>query len=139
MDGVGLRGVGAGKVSGEVVFHDGPLSFLGDVDPDKGTLIKNGETIDIRDKVLIFTEGAGSTVGSYVIYNLKLNGKAPKALVMRRADAIISIGCILGDIPLVHRVPAEGWPFISNGDLAEVDPSNGEVRIWNRHTGSARE
>jgi predicted aconitase with swiveling domain len=69
-------------------------------------------------------------VGSYVVYNLKLNNRAPKALVMLKADAIITIGCILADIPLVHRIPLEIWSEISGYDLAEVDPESGKIKVW---------
>ena len=131
MKGVGLRGVGKGPVRGEVLFWDGPISFLGDVNPDTGLLTKGDRAMDISEKILFFTEGTGSTVGSYVIYNLKLNGKAPRALVMKKADAIISVGCILGDIPLVHKVPVDKWLQMADGRLAEVNSAEGEIKVWN--------
>ncbi|MFW3146187.1 MAG: aconitase X swivel domain-containing protein [Thermoplasmatota archaeon] len=131
-EGVGLKGMGKEPVKGEVLLWKGPISFLGDVDPDRGILTKDGIQMDIHDKVLIFTEGAGSTVGSYVVYNLRLNNKAPRAMVMLKADAIISIGCILADIPLVHKVPPELWKEASTGDTAVVDSAAGRVGIWKR-------
>jgi predicted aconitase with swiveling domain len=130
--GESLRGVGSGMVTGEILLIDSPISFLGDVDPDKGTLKKEGLTYDISDRILVFTEGAGSTVGSYVVYNLSLNSKAPRAMVMMKADAIITIGCILGDIPLVHRISRGDWDRIDNGDLAQVETETGRISIWNR-------
>lgn len=129
--GIALRGIGSGSVHGEVLLLDGPISFLGDVDPDTGMLSRDGRTKDISNKILIFTEGAGSTVGSYVVYNLKLNGKAPRAMVMAKADAIITIGCILGDIPLLHKVPQELWARAEDRSYAEIDIGKGSIRIWN--------
>jgi len=130
LKGVALKGVGKGLVQGEVLLWDHPISFLGDVDPETGILKRDGFEADITDRLLFFTEGSGSTVGSYVIYNLKLNGKAPRALVMAKADAIITIGCILADIPLVHRVPRDEWSGIRTGDRAVLDPVSGTVSIW---------
>ncbi|MGA1872649.1 MAG: aconitase X swivel domain-containing protein [Thermoplasmatota archaeon] len=129
-----LRGMGSSKVRGEALVWDGPISFLGDVDPDTGILEKDGMRLQLEDRILFFREGAGSTVGSYVVYNLKLNGKAPGAMVMLRADAIISIGCILADIPLVHRVPADEWERVASGDRVELDPRSGEISVWKPKT-----
>jgi len=125
-----LRGVGKASVQGEALVWNGPISFLGDVDPSTGLLEKEGSRMSIKDRVLFFREGAGSTVGSYVVYNLKLNGNAPAAMVMLKADAIISIGCILADIPLVHRVPLDEWGRVETGDRVVLYPGSGEVSVW---------
>ena len=127
-----MKDVGIGPVSGEVLRWLRPISFLGDVDPSTGLLSSGGESASVKGKVLVFPEGAGSTVGSYVVYNLKLEDNAPVAMVMAKADAIITIGCILADIPLVHRFPAEELASISTGDRAEVDPSSGTVKVWSK-------
>lgn len=113
---------------GTVLRIDGPISFLGDVDPATGVLTTGGRAYDIRGKVLVFTEGKGSTVGSYVIYNLALAGNAPLAMVMLRADAIITMGCIAAGIPLVHRVPVEDFASIGNGQRLAVNSARGQVR-----------
>jgi predicted aconitase with swiveling domain len=61
---------------------------------------------------------------------MKLNGTAPKAMLMRRAEAIIAMGCIIADIPLVHRIPEDGFGSISTGDTVEVHPNDGTVKLW---------
>ncbi|MGA1819876.1 MAG: aconitase X swivel domain-containing protein [Thermoplasmatota archaeon] len=130
-----LRGVGEAPVEGEALVFDGPISFLGDVDPSTGILEKEGTRMLLKDRVLFFREGAGSTVGSYVVYNLRLNDMAPAAMVMLKADAIISIGCILADIPLVHRVPPDEWGRVETGDRIVLDPGSGEVAVWKPEAG----
>lgn len=130
LQGTALRGVGEGIIEGVVLHWDGPISFLGDVNPATGIMERDGTELDLKDAILFFREGAGSTVGSYVVYNLKLNDKAPKAMVMIKADAIISIGCILADIPLIHRVDPAVWEKVRTGDHARLDPSNGTISIW---------
>jgi hypothetical protein len=96
---------------------------------------RDGHSANLRGKVLVFPEGAGSTVGSYVIYNLKLNGTGPKAMLMRKAEAIIAMGCIIADIPLVHRIPEEHFGAISTGDTVEVDPGDGTIKLWKSEIG----
>ncbi len=125
-----LKGVGKEKVKGKVLKWDGSISFLGDVDPEKGTLTKDGDVFDIKDVILLFREGAGSTVGSYVVYNLRLYEKTPLAMAMFKADAIITIGCILADIPLMNKVPSDMLDRISSGDEMQLDPGTGEVLVW---------
>ncbi len=125
-----LKGVGNEPVSGEVLRWKGSISFLGDVDPEKGTLTKDGFVGYIKDRIIVFEEGAGSTVGSYVVYNLRLFGNAPRGMVMSRADAIITIGCILADIPLLSRVDRQKMENIDTGDILEMDPHNGFFSVW---------
>jgi hypothetical protein len=128
--GTPLKGVGGGKIKGEVLRWKGAISFLGDVDPENGKLTKDDFAGDIKNRILVFEEGAGSTVGSYVVYNLRLYDKAPLAMVMSRADAIITIGCILADIPLINRVNEDIMNDIATGDLLELDPASGRISVW---------
>lgn len=125
-----LKGIGKRKIKGTVLKWDGSISFLGDVDPLKGTLTKGDSVFDLKDVILLFREGAGSTVGSYVVYNLRLYDKAPKAMAMVKADAIITIGCILADIPLLNKVPPDMLDSIDSGDVMEMDPGTGQVLVW---------
>lgn len=124
-----LKGLGEGRIKGEVLKWDGSISFLGDVDPEKGVLTKDGMDLHLKDRILLFREGAGSTVGSYVVYNLRLYDNAPLALAMVKADAIITIGCILADIPLMNKVPPDMLDSIESGDTMEIDPVSGEILV----------
>ena len=125
----GLRGIGGSWVEGTVLKLDGAVSFLGDVDPESGTLTFKGVEHRIRDRVLVFTEGKGSTVGSYVLYNLKLNMNAPKAIVMLKADAIITMGCIAAGIPLVHRLSRAEFDRLSDGMRVRVNSALGQIDL----------
>lgn len=54
----------------------------------------------IKDKVL-FIPGGKLTVGSYVIFQMKKNNTAPKAIICLNAEPIIATGAIMSDIPMV--------------------------------------
>jgi predicted aconitase with swiveling domain len=82
----------------------------------------------IAGKVLIFPGGKGSTVGSYVIYQLKKRGRAPSAMINLRSEPIVAVGAIISGIPLVDRVPEEVLQ-IESGILVEVDADRGMVRV----------
>ncbi len=119
------RGVGSGKA----LVLDSNLSFLGGVDPKSGRIKDKGTGAFnriVRNKVLVFPMGKGSTVGSYVLYGLRANGKAPAAIVNRQTETIVATGAILAKIPLVDEVDIE---VIKTGDHVTVDGDRGEVIV----------
>ncbi len=81
---------------------------------------------NVRDTVLCFPYGRGSTVGSYAMYQLKLNRKAPVAIINRSAEPIIATGAIISNIPMVDGVDTF---LIESGDDVLVDASAGEVEL----------
>ncbi len=119
------RGVGSGKA----LVLASNLSFLGGVDPESGRIKDRGTGAynrTVRNKVLVFPRGKGSTVGSYVIYGLQVNGKAPAAIVNRQTETIVATGAILAKIPLVDEVDIG---VIETGDRVTVDGDKGEVIV----------
>lgn len=102
--------VSSGCASGPALVTKEPISFLGNVDPKTGIVVDPGHELFgkcIAGKVLIFPGGKGSTVGSYVIYQLKKRGKAPAAMINLRSEPIVAVGAIISGIPLVDHVPED--------------------------------
>ena len=132
-----LRGrrISRGRAKGTALVLSSSLSFLGGVDTQTGR-IKDRDTgafnMTVRDRVLVFPTGKGSTVGSYVIYQLKANGKAPVAIINEETEAIVATGAILSKIPLVDQVDISQ---IRTGDRVMVDGDQGEVIVLNRGGG----
>lgn len=94
-----------GVFSGEALVSPKPISFLGDVDKESGRVSNphhplNGYTL--RDKVLVLPSSVGSSVGSYVIIALRKRLRAPRAVVVGKADIVLASGCGLAGIPLVE-------------------------------------
>lgn len=124
------RGLVDGLGCGEALVSNSPISFLEGVDPKQGKIIdKNNEIfgLSIDKKVLIFPHSIGSSVGAYVLYKLKMNGKAPSAIINFRSDNITVSGCAIAKIPLVDMV--EGLSLIRKGEFLIVNGSNGSVII----------
>jgi hypothetical protein len=80
----------------------------------------------ITGRVLVFSHGKGSTVGSYILYALARNGKAPAAIINSRADPIIAVGAIMGKIPMVDEPEVSIMRF-RKGIHVTVDGSSGEI------------
>ncbi|MHA1867453.1 MAG: aconitase X swivel domain-containing protein, partial [Candidatus Heimdallarchaeaceae archaeon] len=62
-----------GSVRGEAIVSKKPISFLGGVAGKKGIIADIQSELhgkSIKDKIFVFPESVGSTVGSYVIYSL---------------------------------------------------------------------
>lgn len=124
------RSIAKGKGKGELIVSSEPISFLGGVNPETGKVIDpnhelNGESI--KDKVLFIPGGKGSTVGSYVIFQMMKNGTAPKAIICLNAEPIIATGAIMSDIPMVDT--PSNINGLTNGAMVEVDADEGTIEI----------
>jgi hypothetical protein len=118
-----------GRCKAEALVTSKPISFLGGVDPADGKIIeKNHELCGfcVKDSVLCFPHGHGSTVGSYVLYSLAKRNLAPKAIINQTADPVIVVGAIIGDIPMISQIDIKQ---IRTGDVLEVDACNGVVTV----------
>jgi uncharacterized protein len=123
------RGIARGRGTGELLVSPAAISFLSGVDPDTGVIVEKGHPLEgesITGKVLAFGHGKGSTVGSYVLYALARKGKAPAAIINRKADPIIAVGAIMGKIPMVDE-PEVDIIRLRNGTHVSVDGDSGEI------------
>ncbi|HEX55064.1 MAG TPA: DUF126 domain-containing protein [Candidatus Altiarchaeales archaeon] len=101
------RTINSGTASGIALVSKEPLSFFGMIDPETGKIIERGHELEgksIKDRILVFPYGKGSTVGSYVLYRLKKNNLAPRGIINSECEPIIAIGAIISDIPCVDKV-----------------------------------
>jgi hypothetical protein len=115
------RSIYLGTAQGEALVTAQPISFFGGVDPETGIVVERGHTLEgqcIAGKVLVFPTGKGSTVGSYTLYRLKMNGHAPLAILNAECETIIAVGCIISEIPCVDQLPIHE---ITNGSLVLID------------------
>ncbi len=104
-----------------------PISFLGGVDTSTGKILDadcESRGKSISGKVVCFPFGKGSTVGSYAMYQLRLNGLAPAAIINSSAEPIIATGAIIADIPMVDGIDVR---LLRTGDELEVDADRGIV------------
>jgi predicted aconitase with swiveling domain len=123
------RKIFKGKVKGEALVTKDSISFYGGVDPETGVVVEKGHELEnqsISDKILVFPSGKGSTVGSYVIYQMAKTGKGPKALILQDCEAIVAVGTIISELPCVDQIDVSK---IETGMQLEVDGENAYVEI----------
>ena len=112
-----------GKVQGIVLKSKKPINFLGTVDKKTGIISdKNHDLFEksIKDTILVFPSGVGSSVGAYTIYSIKSNNTAPLAMICQKADLTVVTGCALANIPLII-ISDEEFSSIENGMKISLD------------------
>ena len=126
------RKIYAGVARGEALVTSMGISFFGGVDPESGLVVERGHELEgqsIANKILVFPIGKGSTVGSYTLYRLKHNDKAPLAIVNAECETIVAVGCIISEIPCVDRIPITR---LKTGQTLVVDGEAGTVEVLPR-------
>lgn len=121
------RMISPGKVEGEAIVSTEPIGFYGGIDIKTGVVIEKGHPLEgkcVKDKILVFPCGKGSTVGSYVIYGIKKNSVAPAGIINKETETIVATGVILAGIPCVDQIDIDK---IKNGDTVLLDADKGEV------------
>ncbi len=112
-----------GKSIGRVLKSKDPINFLGTVDKKTGMISDENHDLykkSIRDCILVFPYGVGSSVGAYTIYSIKSNDSAPLAMICEKADLTVATGCALANIPLIIA-PKNETASLSNGKLVQID------------------
>jgi len=123
------RRIFGGRARAEALVSPEPLSFFGGVDPDTGVVVESGHPLQgqcVAGKILAFPRGKGSTVGSYTLFRLKKNGKAPAALLTGECETIVAVGAIIAEIPCLDRVDLRRIP---GGAELEVDADRETVTL----------
>ena len=126
------RSISRGIGSGEVLICKDAISFLGDIDPKTGICVAPNHAIegkDITGKVLVFPQGKGSTVGSYVLLQLAKNGHAPAAMINLEAETIIVVGAIISKIPMIDKLEKDPFAVLKDGMVVKVDGDKGTLTI----------
>ncbi len=93
-----------GYAEGDVIYSNKPINFLAMVDIDGKIIDENHQLYNqsIADKILVFPNAIGSSVGAYTIYGLKKRNAAPKGIICKQVDITTASGCAIAKIPLVQ-------------------------------------
>ena len=123
------RKVAKGSAEGEAIVTTEGISFYGGVEPETGKVVEKDHPLEgqsVKGKVLVFPTGKGSTVGSYVLYDMKKRGNAPAAIINKEIETIVAVGAIISEIPCVDQIDIEN---IKNGDRVKIDADKGIVEV----------
>jgi len=126
-----VRAIVEGRAKGAPLYSSDPIAFLQGVDPERGTVSDSKSPIfdqPFSGKILIFPNTVGSSVGAYVIYRLKKNKKAPRAIVNQNSDIITASGCAIAGIPLFD-LPENDISELRHSKELFVDSQKSELKF----------
>ena len=124
-----LKIIVKGKVKGQIMKTKDPINFLGAVDKETGKIRDDKHDKyqkSIKDAILVFPHGVGSSVGAYTIYSLKKNNTAPLAMICTKADMSVASGCALANIPMVI-VSQNEYDLLLDGKEVTLDAESGRI------------
>ncbi len=120
------------SVIGTALVTDVPITYLGYVNADTGVIEETGHPLDgkaIKDTILIYPKGSGSTVAPYVLMGLIYTGMGPKAIVNSDVCPLTLPACSLLDLPYGHGFETDPCIAINNGDQVEMKRVDGVVTL----------
>jgi predicted aconitase with swiveling domain len=122
-----LKIIVKGKAKGKIMKTNIPINFLGAVDKKTGVIRDNKHDMfqkSLKDSILVFPHGIGSSVGAYTIYSLKSNNSAPAAMICTKPDLSVASGCALANIPMVIA-SQEQYDSLVDGQEISLDAELG--------------
>lgn len=124
--------VSEGSEKGEVLISTDDFCFYL-VDPKTGVVIEKNHCLEgksIAGKILVFPSGKGSSVvQADGMYQLKMKGTAPKALIIKYPDTVLVASSIIMEMPVVDRVEDSFYETIKDGDIVELNANNGSIEL----------
>ena len=130
--GKGLESQDSWTIEGETLVTDVPITFLGFVNRITGEIEEEGHPINgksMKDKILIFPKGSGSTVAPYVLLGLFYNGNGPKAIINTDLDQQTIPACSILNVPYAHSFEKNPCQAINTGDKIRLELENGCVKL----------
>ena len=130
--GKGLESQSKWEITGEALVTDVPITFLGFVNRETGTIEEEGHPLDgisMANKILIFPKGSGSTVAPYVLLGLFYNGNGPKAIINTDLDQQTIPACSLLAVPYAHSFEDNPCIEINSGDKINLALKDNSVSL----------
>jgi predicted aconitase with swiveling domain len=125
------RSVVKGVAEGPALVSRTALSFLGDLDIRSGRVVGRSSDLcgeRVCGRVLVLPETRGSAGAWRFLYQLKVHGTHPAALVLRdMPDPSVTQGAILAEIPVLVAPPEDFWITVRNDQTLRVDALEGRI------------
>lgn len=123
-----------GEASGPALCLPTPLSFWGGVEAETGRIIDHSQPhfgAELKGRVLVMPSGRGSSSASSVLAETIRNRTGPAAIIMERADPIVTSGAMVarslyGIVCPVVVVPFHG---IVDGNVVTIREDGGDAEI----------
>jgi len=129
---INCKKIVGGKANGLALLSNTPINMLSMLDTKTGRIIDKDHDLfnqTFKDRILVFPNCIGSSVGAYIFYSLKINGVSPKAIICTNScDIITASGCAISNIPLVDGT-GSSFESLDNNTKVTVDANNQTIII----------
>jgi len=120
----GKKGIGE-NVIGEALVANDNFSARYDLDREKGVFSRKLHKLynqSYVDKILVLNSAKGGVATSWMLRNMKLNNKSPKALILNSTNPIMVQAVAFADITLIHNFDTDITSYFKTGDILNIDP-----------------
>ena len=127
--------VNPGKVEGEAIVSNSPFSFVGELDPDTGTVPSPSHELfgrSLAEKILVTPTGKGSSGAPIISWKAMKAGNNPRVIICVEREPILVSAAITAKIPMIDRLDKNPLDAIENGDYLKVDATEGIVEIFKK-------
>ncbi|MBY6092279.1 aconitase X swivel domain-containing protein [Maritimibacter alkaliphilus] len=125
------RGVVKGQASGAALVSQTALSFLGDLDIRSGRVVGRSSDLlgeSVAGRVLVLPASRGSAGAWRFLYQLKVHGTHPAALILREMpDPSVTQGAFLAEVPVLVAPEPGFWEALRSGEALQVDGTTGRI------------
>ena len=126
--------VGIGPVvTGEALVADDNFSARYDLDRIKGVFSRPQHALagqSYQDKILVLNTAKGGVASAWMLHEMMSRGIAPKAILFKRTNTILTQGAALAEMAMVDRFEeGDVTQLISTGDTVTVYPAEGRVVV----------
>lgn len=126
------QGIGQ-KVEGEALVANDGFSARYDLDRKKGVFSRPGHKLygeSYADKILVVNTAKGGVASAWMLYEMKMQGITPLAILFNAANTILAQGAALADLAMCDRFEdGDITTLIKTGEHVVVDPRNGRVTV----------
>ena len=120
----GKKGIGE-NVIGEALVANDNFSARYDLNREKGVFSRKLHKLynqSYIDKILVLNSAKGGVATSWMLRNMKLNNKSPKALILNSTNPIMVQAVAFADITLIHNFDTDITSYFKTGDILNINP-----------------
>jgi len=126
-------------VEGEALVSQHGFSARYDMNRDTGVISRETHDLygqSIVDKICFFTTAKGGVATAWALYDMKMRGVCPKALIFGTTNPIMVQGAVLADLALMDRLEPDPFAIVETGDHVRVEPAAGRVVVTKQQVDS---
>jgi hypothetical protein len=123
------------KVTGIALVATDGFSARYDLDRKKGVFSRPSHALygtSYVGRVLVLDRAKGGVASAWMFNEMVESGLAPAALLMNWSNPVMAQGAALAGLTLADAFEVDITEAVGTGDLLEVDPAAGTVRILER-------